>query len=81
MRKDSWDIHVMDNGIGLSAEHKENIFQPFVRLHGRSDFEGSGIGLAICRKIVARHKGKIEVSCSNEMGSTFKVTLPVKQSP
>lgn len=81
VRKGSWDIHVMDNGIGLSAEHKENIFQPFVRLHGRSDFEGSGIGLAICRKIVTRHKGKIEVSCSNEMGSTFKVTLPVKQSP
>ena len=80
VRKDSLEINVKDNGIGLRAEHKENIFQPFVRLHGRSDFEGSGIGLAICKKIVTRHNGKIEVSCSNENGSTFKVTLPVKQS-
>jgi signal transduction histidine kinase len=80
VRKDSWDIHVMDNGIGLGEEHKEKIFHPFVRLHGRSAFEGSGIGLAICKKIVTRHNGEIEVSCSNEKGSTFKVTLPVRQS-
>ncbi|MBT3924003.1 MAG: response regulator [Nitrospina sp.] len=80
VRKDSLEINVKDNGIGLGEEHKENIFQPFFRLHGRSDFEGSGIGLAICKKIVTRHNGKIEVSCSNENGSTFKVTLPVKQS-
>jgi two-component system, sensor histidine kinase and response regulator len=80
VRKDSWDIHVMDNGIGLKAEQKENIFQPFVRLNGRSAYEGSGIGLAICKKIVNRHHGEIKVTDSNEKGSTFKVTLPVKQA-
>lgn len=79
VRKDSWDINVSDNGIGLDAEYKEKIFQPFVRLHGRSEFTGSGIGLAICERIVTRHKGKIKVSRSNEAGSTFKVTLPNKQ--
>jgi signal transduction histidine kinase len=70
----------MDNGIGLREEQKENIFQPFVRLNGRSAYEGSGIGLAICKKIVNRHHGEIKVSDSNEEGSTFKMTLPVKQT-
>ena len=78
--KDSWDINVSDNGIGLDADQQEKIFQPFVRLHGRSAFAGSGIGLAICERIVARHNGKIKVDCSGEMGSTFKVTLPMKQN-
>ncbi len=80
VRKDSWTIDIRDNGIGLRTEHRESIFQPFVRLHGRSAFEGSGIGLAICKKIISRHNGHIEVSDSDETGSTFKVTLPVKQS-
>ncbi len=80
VRKDSWDIDIKDNGIGLNVEQKENIFQPFIRLNGRSDYEGSGIGLAICKKIMARHNGNIEVSSSDEGGSTFKVTLPIKQS-
>jgi light-regulated signal transduction histidine kinase (bacteriophytochrome) len=80
VRKDSWDIDVRDNGIGLNVEQKENIFQPFIRLNGRSDYEGSGIGLAICKKIMVRHNGNIEVSSSDERGSTFKVTLPIKQS-
>ena len=79
VRKDSWDIHVSDNGIGLKEKHKDNIFQPFFKLHGRSAFEGSGIGLAICKKIVVRHNGEIEMSCSGEKGSTFKVNLPSKQ--
>ena len=79
VRKDSWDINVSDNGIGLGAEEKEKIFEPFVRLHGRSAFAGSGIGLAICERIVARHHGKIKVCDSGKSGSTFKVTLPMKQ--
>jgi signal transduction histidine kinase len=79
VRKDSWDINISDNGIGLDADQREKIFQPFVRLHGRSAFAGSGIGLAICERIVARHNGKIKVGCSGEMGSTFQVTLPMKQ--
>ena len=79
-RKDSWDINVSDNGIGLDEEYKEKIFQPFVRLHGRSSFDGSGIGLAICERIVTRHNGKIKVCRSDEAGSTFKVTLPEKQN-
>ncbi len=80
VKEDSWDINVSDNGIGLDAEQKEKIFQPFVRLHGRSAFAGSGIGLAICERIVARHNGKIKVCSSGEMGSTFQVTLPMKQN-
>lgn len=80
VREDSWDINVSDNGIGLDAEQKEKIFQPFVRLHGHSAFAGSGIGLAICERIVARHNGKIKVCSSGEMGSTFQVTLPMKQN-
>lgn len=79
-KKDSWVIHIKDNGIGLDAEQKEKIFQPFVRLNGRSAFDGSGIGLAICERIVARHNGEIGVSGSNEMGSIFTVTLPEKQA-
>lgn len=74
----SWDIHVRDNGIGMDSKFMEEIFQPFVRLNGRSAFDGTGIGLAICERIVTRHHGKIE-ACSDAMGSTFTVTLPVKQ--
>ena len=60
-------------------EEKENIFQPFVKLHGQSAFAVTGIGLAICERIVARHHGKMKVCNSGESGSTFKVTLPMKQ--
>ena len=63
----------------MDAEEKEKIFQPFVKLHGRSAFATSGIGLAICERIVAHHHGKIKVYNSGESGSTFKVTLPMKQ--
>lgn len=78
VKADLWDICVKDNGIGMDSEYKDKIFQPFFRLHGRSSFDGSGIGLAICEKIVTRHHGKIE-ACSDEMGSIFTVTLPARQ--
>ncbi|MFT4577263.1 MAG: light-regulated signal transduction histidine kinase (bacteriophytochrome) [Nitrospinales bacterium] len=78
-KKDLWDIFVKDNGIGFDSQHGNSIFQPFFRLHGRSQYEGSGIGLAICKKIVDRHQGKIKAISSKNEGSIFQVTLPVKQ--
>jgi signal transduction histidine kinase len=71
-------IIVEDNGIGFDAGSAELIFHPFVRLHGRSKYEGSGIGLAICRKIAERHGGSITASSKQGEGSKFIITLPVK---
>jgi len=72
-------ISFTDNGIGFEEKYSSVIFQPFQRLHGRSQYEGSGIGLAICKKIVERHKGSIEVISHPNNGSTFIVTLPIHQ--
>ncbi|MFM8320027.1 MAG: sensor histidine kinase, partial [Chloroflexota bacterium] len=73
-------IQVSDNGIGFPQSDAERIFQPFQRLVGRSEFEGSGIGLAICRKIVARHQGRISAVGRPGAGATFLVSLPEKQA-
>ncbi|MBI3504401.1 MAG: PAS domain-containing protein [Proteobacteria bacterium] len=70
-------IVVQDNGIGFNEEHKEKIFRMFERLHGRSEYEGSGIGLSICRKIAERHGGTIAATSSAGQGATFTVALPV----
>jgi two-component system, NtrC family, sensor kinase len=80
-KKDVWDIFVKDNGIGFDSQHDNSIFQPFFRLNGRNQYEGSGIGLAICKKIVDRHHGKIKAVSSKNEGSIFQVTLPIKQAP
>ncbi|MEW6379287.1 MAG: ATP-binding protein [bacterium] len=73
-------IYVQDNGIGFDEKYLDCIFMPFQRLHGRSSsYEGTGMGLAICRKIVERHNGKITARSAPGKGSTFIVTLPVKQ--
>lgn len=72
-------IIVADNGIGFDMKYVERIFTPFQRLHGRHEFEGTGMGLAICRKIVERHHGTITATSIPGEGSTFVITLPIIQ--
>jgi PAS domain S-box-containing protein len=72
-------IFVEDNGIGFDQSEAEKIFQPFQRLVGRSQYEGSGMGLAICRRIVERHGGEITAQGEPGIGSTFIVTLPASE--
>ncbi len=71
-----WQIVVEDNGIGFDEKYSERIFQIFQRLHGRSEYEGTGIGLAICRKIVDRHSGSITANSTPGAGAKFIITLP-----
>ena len=73
-------ITVTDNGIGFKEEYGEKIFRMFERLHTRAKYAGSGIGLAICQKIVERHGGTIAATSSTGQGSTFSITLPVTQA-
>jgi two-component system, LuxR family, sensor kinase FixL len=73
-------IHVRDNGIGIKEEYFEKIFGLFERLHGQHQYTGTGIGLAICKKIVTQHNGVISVSSVINEGSVFTVKLPKKQT-
>jgi PAS domain S-box-containing protein len=75
-----WEIRVQDNGIGFDQQFAEQIFSPFKRLHTRSEYEGTGIGLSVCRKITSRHHGTIVAQSKEGEGATFIVTLPAKQT-
>lgn len=79
--EDALRLTVSDNGIGFEARHAERIFEVFERLHGRGEYEGTGMGLAICRRIAQRHGGDIAARGAPEGGATFVVTLPRRGGP
>ena len=75
MTGDQYVISVRDNGIGIEERHQERIFSLFQRLHSNSQYPGTGIGLAICKRIIDRHKGEISIVSTKDQGSEFKVRL------
>lgn len=75
-----WQVIVEDNGIGFDQKYRDRVFEVFQRLHARGEYEGSGIGLSLCRKIVSRHGGSISAESQLGRGSKFSITLPERQA-
>lgn len=75
--KNNWVFRIQDNGIGIPDQHQERIFSVFQRLHTREEYEGTGIGLSICKRIVERHGGKIWFESNTHGGTIFYFTMPI----
>tara|TARA_B100000745_G_C20112867_1_gene380907 strand:+ start:70 stop:1248 length:1179 start_codon:yes stop_codon:yes gene_type:complete len=73
-----WTIDISDNGIGFEPEYSEQVFEVFRRLHGKNEYSGTGMGLAICRKIAERHHGRLTASGEADKGATFSIYLPAE---
>ena len=78
-QEEKCELRVCDNGIGFEAGEAERVFAPFARLHERHAYEGTGMGLSICKRIAERHSGTIAAQSTPGQGACFFVTLPFKQ--